>query len=40
MVGVALLSKATVKLDVAVALAVVTPPTARVLGVKLIGPIV
>ncbi len=40
MVGVALLSKVTARPDEAVAPAVVVPPTARVLGEKLIEPMV
>jgi hypothetical protein len=40
MVGVALLLYAMARPDVALALAVVVPPTARVLGVKLMAPMV
>ena len=40
MVGVALLSKVTPRPDEAAALVVVVPPTARVVGVKLMVPMV
>ena len=39
-VGVTVLLKVTARLDVAVALAVVVPPTVNVVGVKLIAPMV